>query len=155
MTAAVVGLIGVVVGASMNGLVQWLMTRRADRLNARTAARVVRFELRQYQELLRYSLSTRHWEVGYWISPVRWREHQARLSAACTGEEWSKVEMAYAGVEIVDSWHRPRPGSSEPPNVQKDPEKSGMETILHNVDLGLHALDRLAAVDTDNSATIT
>ena len=152
MTTAVVGLIGVLVGASVNGLIQWSMVRRSDRLHARTAARLVRYELGQFQELLRYALGEHHWEVGYWISPVRWRENQAILAAACSRKEWSGLETAYAGVEIVDSWHRPAPGSSKPPNVEPNPEKSGMSVILSNVEVGLLALARLADVETDAGA---
>jgi hypothetical protein len=147
VTAAVIGLVGVVIGASVSGLVQWLMTRRSDRLAARTAARVVRYELRQYESLLKFQLANSHWEVGYWISPVRWREHQATLAAACASDEWSTIEMAYTGIEIVDSWHRQPPGSSSPPNVEPDPQKSGMPVVLSNVKAGVHALDRLAAID--------
>ena len=147
MIAAVFGLLGVVVGATVSGGVQWLLVRRSDRHAARTAARVVRYELRQFRELLRYSIGSRYWEVRYWISPVRWREHQAALAGACTSDEWSRVEMAYVGLEIVDSWHRQPAGSSEPPNVERDPEKSGMPTILSNVESAMRALNRLAAVD--------
>jgi hypothetical protein len=58
--------------------------------------------------------------------------------------------MAYLGIDIVDSWHRVPPGASGPPNVEPDPEKSGMPTILSNVEAGMHALDRLAAVTGDS-----
>ncbi len=150
VTTAVIGLIGVVIGAGVSGLVQWLMTRRSDRLAARTAARVVRYELRQYRELLQFLIGAGHWEVAYWISPVRWREHQTTLAGACASDEWSRIEMAYSGIEIVDSWHRRPRGSDSAPNVEPDPQKSGMPTVLSNVEAGMNALDRLAAVDDDN-----
>ncbi len=150
VTTAVIGLIGVVIGAGMSGLVQWLMTRRSDRLAARTVARVVRYELRQYRELLRFAINAGEWEAAYWISPVRWRENQITLAGACASEEWSQIEMAYSGIEIVDSWHRQLPGSSSAPNVEPDPQKSGMPTILSNVEAGMNALNRLAALDSDD-----
>jgi len=111
---------------------------------------VVRYELRQYQELLKYALTAHHWEVRYWISPIRWREHQATLAGACASDEWSRLETAYAGVEIVDSWHRQPPGSSSPPKVEPDPQKSGMPVVLSNVEAGMRALDRLADVAVDD-----
>src|SRR6478752_5833487 len=144
VATAVIGLIGVVIGAGMSGLVQWLMMRRSDRLAARTAARVVRYELRQYRELLQFLIGARHWDTAYWISPIRWREHQTTLASACASDEWSKIEMAYSGIEIVDSWHRQPPDSSSPPNVESDPQRSGMPTVLSNIEAGMKALDRLA-----------
>jgi hypothetical protein len=147
MITAVIGLIGVIIGAGMSGLVQWLMARRSDRVAARTAARVVRFELQQYRNLLEYSIQAKHWEVGYWISPVRWHEYQITLAGACTSNEWSTIETAYTGIEIVDSWHRQPPGSSAPASVEPDPQKSGMPVILQHVKNGIRVLDRLAALD--------
>jgi hypothetical protein len=152
MIVAVVGLIGVIVGAAMNGVVQWLGTRRADRLKARTAARVTRYELRSYHELLAYMISSKHWEPAHWLSPVRWREHQTILAEVCRPDEWQNIERAYLGLEIVDSWHRPQDGVRKPRGIEPDPEKSGMPTILTNVDIAMKALDRLAVVPGDGTA---
>ena len=146
MTAAIFGLIGVLVGASINGLIQWLMARRSEQNGARTAARLVTYELREYQQLLQFALTSRRWDTGLWFSPAIWRLHQARLAGACSLSEWTPLERAYLGIEIVDGWHRVPPGSSAPPRVEPDPEVSGMPTILTNVEAGMRALERLAAV---------
>lgn len=146
VAAAIFGLIGVLVGASINGFIQWLMARRSEEAEARTAARLVTYELREYQQLLQFTLSTRRWETRLWFSPAIWREHQARLAGACSRSEWTPIERAYLGIEIVDGWHRVPPGSSAPPQVEPDPQASGMPTILTNVEAGMRALERLAAV---------
>jgi hypothetical protein len=127
VTAAIFGLIGVLVGASRNGLVQWLMARRSDVAEARTAARLVTYELREYQQLLQYTLLNRRWETGLWFSPAIWREHQARLAGACSTTEWIPVERAYLGIEIVDGWHRVPPGSSAHPKSSPTPRRQACQ----------------------------
>lgn len=148
MTAAAVGLVGVVIGAVLSGGIQWMLQRRSDNRSAMSAARLVTYELWQYRELLGYQIRNRYWETGLWFHPVRWREFQARLSVACTGSEWQQVTFAYMGIETVDSWHAPTKDGAEP-NVERDPEQSSMPAILETVVQAMEALTRLSKAGPD------
>ena len=142
MTAAVVGLVGVIIGGVLSGGIQWMLQRRSDSRSAMSAARLVKYELGKYQELLKFQIGIRNWQTHLWFPPAQWREHQSILSAACTRSEWLLVTTAYMGIEIVDTWHAPTKDGSEP-NVAKDPKESGMPTILRNIGLAMEALTRL------------
>jgi hypothetical protein len=147
MAAAVTGLLGVIIGASMNGLIQWYSTRRSDQRITRTAARLVAYELLQYRELMTYAVHVGHWEPLYWTSPVRWQSYQSQLASPCTPKEWTDLTRAYLGIEIVDSWHRPQLGVEHPRKVVSDPEAAGIPVILTNVKTALTVLNRLSMTD--------
>jgi hypothetical protein len=87
MSQAVVGLIGVVVGATVTGVFHYIVRRRADSLDARAAARLV------HEALISASVPTLDsprlpevYDFQWFVD--EWREHRGVLAWALTNEEW-------------------------------------------------------------------
>lgn len=110
MSQALVGLIGVIVGAAIAGGFQYGLRRRTDTLESRAAAR-----------LLGEALLNRHVPTPgdprlpevydfQWIVD-EWREHRAVLARSLTRQEWSIVAEA---VNRASSVSGQRPGELAP-----------------------------------------
>src|SRR4051812_27477612 len=114
------------------------MARRGGRLQARAAARLVRLELRQYHQLLGWGLRQDRWSVELWQSPVVWPRQQVAIAQGATRDEWDRVALAYAGLDIVVGWHR-NPYGTGKPQVHTKPREMGLETIRRNLDTAMEA----------------
>ena len=103
MSAALLGLLGVVVGAIITGIAPVLMQRRADRLERRSAARLVRSELVRFSTLARAAAqhSPEHLPQLHQIAPILWESYRAVLARVLTDEDWILVARAYAHVDAV------------------------------------------------------
>jgi len=105
MTAAVFGLIGVVVGALVNGVVSGVLSRRAERSASRSAARLVLSELTRF-----YTLAV---ESGQWavenlpqlrdVAPRVWQSQRDMLARSLPIEQWDAVAGAYARIDALES----------------------------------------------------
>jgi hypothetical protein len=111
MTAAIFGLIGVVVGGLLNGAVTALQARRADRADTRVSARLVDLELRQAGLWLVIDEDTTEETsapsmVQQRFMPYAWDKHREVLARALSDKEWETVTAAY---EIItdDSGRKP------------------------------------------------
>jgi hypothetical protein len=102
MTAAVFGLLGVIVGGALNGLIQAALARRRDRADGVAAARLVLHEL----ELLKGDFEL--WLQGdrpprVPITSPAWQAHRASLARVLAEPEWDMVSAAYTWVELHNS----------------------------------------------------
>ena len=105
MTAAVFGLIGVIVGGILNAATTAFLQRRIDRSNERSAARLVRSELVRFRSL---AVAAGHWAPDqlpqlHDIAPVLWQSERAVLAGALSDDDWSAVAHAYAHVDALAS----------------------------------------------------
>jgi hypothetical protein len=99
MTAALFGLLGVIVGGLLNWLIQTVLALRRDRADGVVAARLVLHEL---------GLLTGDFEL--WLEgsrppsvPLRspaWRAHRAALARVLADPEWDMVSGAYTWIEL-------------------------------------------------------
>lgn len=93
MSSALIGLIGVVVGAVLSGGFQWLRDRRASALERTIAARLLMSELGDMQMRARFAVARGVW----WPDPhetVRWDQHATSL-ATVPVFEWLDILAAY------------------------------------------------------------
>jgi len=105
MTAAIFGLVGVVVGAFINGAANVYFERRSERSNRRSAARLVRSELVRFRSLAREADLRPPEELPQLrdIRPVVWESQRSVLARSLTDEDWALVALAYAHVDAVVS----------------------------------------------------
>jgi len=105
MTAAIFGLIGVVVGGAINFIVTALLQRRTERFDRRSAARLVRSELVRFRSLAVEATRRPPDELPQLreATPILWQSHRASLARALPDEEWELVARAYAHVDALVS----------------------------------------------------
>ena len=105
MTAAIFGLLGVIVGAVINGVVATVLQRRTERADQRSAARLVRSELVRFRALAIEAgqRSPEHLPQLHDMTPALWHDHRAVLARALEDADWAAVASAYAHVDAVQS----------------------------------------------------
>jgi hypothetical protein len=126
MGAAIVGLVGVLVGAIVSGGATYLMARRAERRKARAAAWLVKDELERVEtELRRWHKMLvepiRRDMVGLVIperiavnqlltlpEPAVWDEHKPMLAETLETKHWYALAAAYDCIDVLCSLRRER-----------------------------------------------
>jgi hypothetical protein len=105
MTAAIFGLLGVIVGAVINGVVTAALQRRTDRADQRSAARLVRSELVGYRSLALEAAQRPpdHLPQLQNATPVLWQSNRTVLARALSDQHWALVARAYAHVDALVS----------------------------------------------------
>jgi hypothetical protein len=105
MTAAIFGLVGVVVGAVINAAMTGLLQKRTEASDRRTAARLVRSELVRYRSLAQEAALRPADQLPQLqeAAPVIWQSYRAVLARALREDEWSTVARAYAHVDALVS----------------------------------------------------
>jgi hypothetical protein len=108
MESAVIGLIGVVVGALLSGTTTFIMAQRAEARQARAAARLLEAELRSVAEdlnLLTAALTDDNvadLRALLRLPPQRaWDAHKPLLAAVLTSPEWYAVAAAYESLDYL------------------------------------------------------
>src|SRR3954452_15287485 len=98
MTAAIFGLLGVIVGGVINGVVTAALQRRTDRADQRSAARLVRSELVGYRSLALEATRRPpdHLPQLQNAAPVLWQSNRTVLARALPNGHWARVARAYA-----------------------------------------------------------
>src|SRR5205814_1069295 len=108
MAPAIVGLVGVIIGAMLSGALTLLTARRSDKRQARAAGRLLESELRSIaQQLLLMRNDLRMKESPtvlrelFRLPPtVAWEAHKSLLASLLTTAEWYAVAKAYESVEL-------------------------------------------------------
>jgi hypothetical protein len=96
VTAAIFGLVGVVIGALITGGTNYVLQVRAERREIRAAARLMLQELTNTGAAIRYAieLNDREFLRGA-TSEDEWNRHHLFLARHLSDEEWDAVALAY------------------------------------------------------------
>jgi hypothetical protein len=99
MSEAIFGLVGVLVGSVTTGMLQWLLARRAERIEGRAAIRLVMQDFFSAQALARPVRATGVWgiELDDFILEG-WIEYRKRLASDLDPEMWKRVEGSALGI---------------------------------------------------------
>jgi hypothetical protein len=105
MTAAIFGLVGVIIGGVINFVVTAFLQRRTERSDRRSAARLVRSELVRFRSLALAAArsSPDHLPQLRDATPMLWQSHRATIARALSDEQWGPVALAYAHVDALVS----------------------------------------------------
>ena len=109
MGPAIVGLVGVIIGAMLSGTLTVLMARRSEKHEAHAAARLLEAELRSIAQrlvLVRDGLRRKEPsidlpEVISLPPTVAWEAHKSLLASLLTTADWYAVATAYESVQIL------------------------------------------------------
>ena len=122
MTAAIFGLLGVIVGALTTGYVQYRLQRRAEARAARTASRLMRVETSELLGFVIRSLSEERWagNPSEELATHAWKEHRDVFAAAADRHRWDAVSLAFTTAselqrkaDKVAAWDRIEPDSPQ------------------------------------------
>jgi hypothetical protein len=132
VTAAIFGLLGVVVGGVLSGLITWLLQRGQTRSSARTIARLVYDDFLHSESTLVRSLAAGHW----------WKDSYL-LQEQVAAEDWKlllgslpdKPSQAIAGARgwmayLVALWHEKLPDPTRPPPPLSDADLLLMRDVF-------------------------
>jgi hypothetical protein len=149
MGPAIIGLIGVIIGAMLSGSLTLLTKRRSDRQQARAAARLLESELRSVTQdlyLLGDSLvadTAIDPQVFLNLPPTTsWDTYRSSLAALLTNDEWYAVATAYESIEALRGAANPRFFYEGRPIHMLVGEF--LQELVANVQAGTVAVSRLA-----------
>jgi hypothetical protein len=101
VTAAIFGLLGVLVGGVLNGVVQWRLDIARQRAAARGARRLVGEEMLRDLTAIASSVSHGTTVLLRELSKDAWAQHREALAGVVTDDEWFRLVEGYASVQIV------------------------------------------------------
>jgi hypothetical protein len=155
MTAAIFGLLGVVVGGLLNGVVNERLQRRVDRSTQRSAALLVRTELVRFSSL---ALAARHREPDELpqlqnVTPVLWQSQRATLARELGDADWTVIARAYAHVDALGSvLVFTRDGTLEPWRARE--AQRLLAGMVDDVQAAAVTLGRVAGLPSDEAANV-
>ena len=100
MDTAIVGFLGVVVGALATSASTWFFARRVERREKKIAGRIIREDVVLAGSTLEAVL-TKGWIHGRSLPVAGWREHRATLAAELDRPAWDQVSEAMETLEMV------------------------------------------------------
>jgi hypothetical protein len=106
MGTALVGLAGVIVGALITGGVQWWAVVRKERLDARTAARVLTVSSEDVRNALEMALENGRFTPSGESDPLTsaatlWQQERSNLARVMGREDFTTVATAFRSLERV------------------------------------------------------
>jgi hypothetical protein len=140
MTAAIFGLLGVIVGALVNGGVASIVRREARRGERRVAARLVLAELDALETTLSVSSDARVALEDFPLDTDAWHANSAVIAHTLNHSEWSRVSGAYGMLHMLNSVMRDVKTGDE----LDDEQVHHIETIETHVMEGCFALKPFA-----------
>jgi hypothetical protein len=102
VTEAIIGLVGVIVGAVVTAGLDWLRQSRREAAEAIVARRLVGLELTLALNMLRIA----HADGRWWPDAIRlrtdaWEAHKSILAASMPEQEWSMLATAFVGIDYM------------------------------------------------------
>jgi len=128
VSAAIFGLIGVVVGALVTGGVDYVMQRRREKAELRQARRVVAGELSDLWYQLETITAGDRWpgEVPEeWFASRMWEAHRPVLASQLSDEDWNELARIYS----IATKFRAMFGAGE---ALTDEDKLNLKNVLHS-----------------------
>lgn len=113
MFVALIGVLGVLLGALLNALGSYISARRAERRDLRTAARILLPELQQNVQNLSMTFRLEDWKHAELVTQ-RWAQHELTVVKALGGE-WAQLVAVYTAfgllnadreIRLEEGWHK-------------------------------------------------
>jgi hypothetical protein len=112
MTAAIFGLIGVLIGGVLNGVVSWLIELSRQRDAARASARLLSHELQGNRRVLDDAIGLVSGEIKNpeaaadklgELSQSQWAEHRSTLARGLRAEDFDVISRAYVNLYEINT----------------------------------------------------
>ena len=106
MTAAIFGLVGVVLGAALNVLLAEVAAWRRERQAGRTAARLTLAELSGNHRRIKSAVDKKAWDelATEGIKTDEWFGHRELFAEALEHDDWTLLANAYGRLQLVGRW---------------------------------------------------
>lgn len=141
MPVALVGILGVLLGGLLNAALSYLLARRADGRQTRTAARLVLPELLENRERLDAALKVKLWgSVDF--KTARWRQHEVTIASGF-GKEWEILAMVYTAMVLLNS---DRPYYDDDEEIDEADDLQYMQLAAENLDDAIEVLRNRASL---------
>jgi hypothetical protein len=156
MTAAIFGLLGVLIGGVLNGVVSWLVELSRQRDAARASARLLSHELRANQRVLDDAItligkSKQQPEAAAdklgELSQAQWTEHKSRLAQGLRAEDFDVISGAYLNLYKIDAAARRLRGLAAAETVKNTRKEQGERTSDEEPELRTSDAAMAAALD--------
>lgn len=115
MTAAIFGLVGVLIGGALNIVNAYLAERRAQKREGRTAARLLLPELIEASRMLMTAKQTNRFP-GTDFPRLQWTKHEATLARLLDSGTWDSVSQVYTSLHLFDD-ERPKFEEEDEPKL--------------------------------------
>lgn len=132
---------GVVLGAGITGLADYVLERRRELRLTRRAARMLRLELQEAYDFIEVSLEKAQWiaEPERVLSNEVWCEHRAAFSAVRDADLWNSTSFAFLRIaDVRRSNLDARAGTSLAPDDDRSEDASAH---LRPITIALAKLD--------------
>jgi hypothetical protein len=132
MTAAIFGLVGVIIGGLVNAAVAAWQAWRAHKASARTGARLVALELRDAAAVLMLNPgAAAHQEGLQQFSDTAWNAYRDALARMLSDEDWEVLTQAYEVIEGSDAHVIARATAPKAdPKAPGSPTRSDYDLVL-------------------------
>lgn len=139
VATGLIALAGVIVGGTLNGVVNYWLQRRLERRSGRTAGRFVREELDQTVDVLDGVLDQGSWHPMRWLRLEEWKHHRGILADQMASNSWNRLARVYGDLTRLSQLAERDLRSSDPEDVELRPEEledvtqvrmSAMEVLL-------------------------
>src|SRR5665811_280060 len=111
MLIALIGICGVLLGGFLNAAGTYVMARRAEQRDLRTAARILLPELLENQKSLEEAFETGRWDYAH-FETRRWAQYELTVVQAI-GDEWAQLTAVYTAFGLLNADRENRRGSNE------------------------------------------
>jgi hypothetical protein len=117
VTAAIFGLLGVIVGGVLNGVVNWWLQRGQASSSARAIARIVYDDFLHMQSTLVRALASEHWWDNFHLLKEQVRPDDWKLLLGALGDAPSQDVAAARGwmLYLISRWRTVVPDPSQTP----------------------------------------
>jgi hypothetical protein len=99
MTAAIFGLLGVIIGGLLNAGIAWIGDRRRSRRDARVAIRLVATEIEENQISFKLALEARSYRQFEYAGTKAWDSWRETLADVLTDEDWEPINKYFVRAE--------------------------------------------------------
>lgn len=144
MAQAIFGIIGVIVGGLLTAVAQWHSERSRLRRDTIAASRLVRHELAQAYEVLRFAVDRESVAIIA-DTPIpldRFNAAQGLLAAELNSEQWETISKAYRGIDFVNNAARRHEGIDDEELGRFDSQNASM--VASDVSEALGAVNPIA-----------
>ena len=141
MLIAFIGILGVLLGGFLNALFSYLLARRSDGRQTKTAARLVLPELLENRDRLAAALETKRWgSVDF--KTRRWQQHELVIASGF-GKEWELLAMVYTAMVLLNN---DRPYYDEEEEIDEIDDVQYMQLAAENLDDAIEVLRKRASL---------
>jgi hypothetical protein len=148
VTAALIGLAGVVVGVVLTGAVAYWIEARKRLAAAKVSARLILDDLMLTRAAVKVALSDDRWLTEYeagFFTIEQWRAERASLAARATIADWFNLILTAQSLTSLADFHRERVRDETLKEPLNDAERLGLKIALDRLEAARPIIEKYAS----------